>query len=709
MDQVPASHLRQTYRPWGHSLAMMCVLAACLLMGASCQTQTPPVKINGRTYKPKANEYTWVSKAKNAQKLNDLDQEQQAWEGLLKRYPTTAFKAQAQRRLGWIAYRRGRWSQAVSLLEKGKPQTLPAGAKRTQFLWAYGVSLSKVGRHEESLVTLEGLYKNLAPSQKAKARELMLASAKKTNNKAAELRWLAAQLPTLPASEQSAIRANIRQTVNSQMSLEQLRKLYLQRGEKLQFPYDLMALRLARVYCHIQNWGQCRSLVSKLLQEIPPTHDMFQQVRALNKRVVSHSKAVNSRVIGVIYPKTGKGASIGPWIRNAIELARRRYPKVRIVEVDSRSNPTASVKAVDRLFYKHRAVAIFGPVFSSNAVAAAHRAQQLGIPLMTIAIREGVTSIGPFVFRNNLTSSRMGRAMARYAVEKLGHRRFAVMFPNRASGQIQVAAFWKEAQRLGGRVVGAESYAPGISDFTSAAKRLVGRYHLTQRPEWYKLYRQIRHVKNTVQKNRLYKKLVKQFLPVTDFDAIFLPAEHYLQVAMLASSLAQQDVEVKLHYRYWEKQRKELYKKRNKPLKFIQLLGTNVWKNKRIFSLEPRNVIGAIFCVRYNPKSKKRIVRQFVRSYRRAFPGQTRSRDPIHLSAYTYDTMNLLMSIAAQDDAPRSRDGFRKALLKVKDFPGVTGSMSVQASGEVLAPIKYLMAHRKQYFELRYTAKDLIP
>ncbi|TNE44790.1 MAG: hypothetical protein EP343_29460 [Deltaproteobacteria bacterium] len=710
MHQAPASDSRQTNRLWGHSLTMGIALLACLLMGASCQTQAPPVKINGRTYKPKANEFTWVQKARNAQKLNDLDQEKQAWEGLLQRYPKTAFLAEAQRRLGWIAYRREQWPNAIRLLEAGKPQTMASGAKRTELLWAYGVSLFKAGRHEESLVTMEGLYKSLKPSQQATARTMMLAAAKKTGNKAAELRWLATQLPTLPASEQAAFRERIKKTVNGQMSLEQLRKLYLQRGDDtLKFPYDLMALRLARVYCHVQDWSNCKRLVGKLLQEIPPTHEMFQNVRSLNKRVMSHSRGVKSNVIGVIYPKTGRGASIGRWVRNAIELARRKYPKVRVVELDSKSRPDASAKAVDTLFYKHRALAIFGPVFSANAMAAAHRAQQLGIPLMTIALREGVADIGPFVFRNNLTSSRMGRAMARFAVEKQGHRRFAVMFPNRASGQIQAAAFWKEVVRLGGKVVGAESYAPGISDFTSAAKRLVGRYHLTQRPNWYKLYRQIRHVKNAVQKNRLYKKLVKQFLPVTDFDAIFLPAEHYLQVAMLASSLAQQDVEVKLHYRFWEKQRQELYKKRNKPLKFIQLLGTNVWKNKRIFTLEPRNVIGSIFCVRYNPKSRKQIVRSFVRSYKRAFPGQTRDRDPIHVSAYAYDTMNLLLHIAAQESAPSSRDGYRKALLKVREFPGVTGAMSVQASGEVLAPIKYLMAHRKQYFKLEYTSKTLIP
>jgi ABC-type branched-subunit amino acid transport system substrate-binding protein len=316
--------------------------------------------------------------------------------------------------------------------------------------------------------------------------------------------------------------------------------------------------------------------------------------------------------------------------------------------------------------------------------------------------------MGAYIFRNNLTLSQVGRAMARYAFEQLGLRKYAVLYPQRASGQIQAAAFWQEIERLGGQIVGAEAYSPSTTDFTDEAKKLVGRFHLIHRPLWSQLYRQISHVSSALERNRLYKKLVNQFLPVTDFDALFIPVEIYNQVAMITSAIAQQDVEVKLHYRYWERQREELYQRRNRPIKFIQLLGTNVWYNEQLFKLEPRNVIGSIFCLRYFPQSNRKIVKQFVNMYKKSYPEQTQGQDPIHVSAYTYDSMQMLLHIVHDKNPPKTREEFRFRLLQIKNFAGVTGDMSVQPDGEILAPIKYLIADRKQFFRLHYVSKDLI-
>ncbi len=679
------------------------------LMGAACQTQIPPVKINNKQYKPKAKEYRHRLDAHVARKRGDQKAERKAWVKLLEQHPQSPFRREAHRRLGWLSFVQSQWRRAIEHLQKAEPNTMSQGRERTLSLWAYGVSLYRIKQYAEASNVLEGIYKSLPSARQRRARVMMLKAAQKTGNVASEIRWLAAQLKELPTEKQREVRAQLKKKIDGQLSLAKLYKVYLQRGEKLAFPFTLMALRLARSYCHVRDWARCRSLTQQLLSEIPPTHTLFPMARKLQAHLLSIRGKVSPRVLGVIYPKTGRGAGIGRWVRNAIYLAKRRYPNVQIRVMDSRSDPTVAAKAVETLVFRHQAIAILGPPFSSSAMAAALQAQRLGVPMLTIAIRESIPKVGPFIFRNNLTLSRMGRSMARYAVQQLGHRRLAVMFPNRSSGRIQTAAFWKEVERLGGRVVGAEAYDPGISDFTDAAKRLVGRYHLTKRPTWYKLYRQIRHIRNPTQKKRLYKKLKKQFLPVTDFDAVFIPAEHYLQVAMIASSLAQQDVEVKLHYRYWEKQREELYKKRHRPLKFIQLLGTNVWKNERIFSLEARNIIGSIFPVRYFPKSKRQIVRRFVNDYKSSFPGQTRDRDPIHVSAYVYDSMQLLLHVAGGKTPPTTRDAFRRALLRVSQFPGVTGNMSVQASGEVLAPIRYLIADRKQYFRLNYVSKQLIP
>ena len=79
---------------------------------------------------------------------------------------------------------------------------------------------------------------------------------------------------------------------------------------------------------------------------------------------------------------------------------------------------------------------MLGPIALSEGPAAAVRAQQLGIPIVSLSRAEGLTQLGEYVFRDMPTNSAQAKAVAQYAQKKLGAK---VSFKGTArKGRIQI-------------------------------------------------------------------------------------------------------------------------------------------------------------------------------------------------------------------------------------------------------------------------------
>ncbi len=690
-------------------LVVIGLVGPYVLMGASCQGSN--VKLNGRTYKPEnEGEKKWVEQAMAAKESQDKSTEEKAWGGLLKEYPNSQAVPTAQYRLGHLAYEQGRYADAAGLLESALKGNSLTGPKRAKTRLLHGQALLKIGQAKAAIEAFEDAYQQLSEEEQKPVAAMILRAAKESGDQRALIQWQARLLPTMDASQQTEAKAALLQAIDGRLSSAELQVLYAKRGETLTFPFDYIAMRLALLSFHQQDFKACDEILDALSGSINQEHSLYKRVQSLRaqRREVLR---VQPNVLGVLYPKTGYGAGLGKLVRNAIELATSGLEgKVQVVFEDTGSQASTAVRALERLVKEHRVVAIFGPVLSDVSLPVAHRAQELGVPLFSISLVETLPDIGSYIFRNNLTRSQMGTAIARYAVKKLSISRFTAFYPDGESGRIQVGAFWREVERLGAKMVGVESYPADVKNFVDPAQRLVGRMHLGLRPLWYKFSGQLRQAPSGFLRKRLYRNLVKQFPPVVDFDAIFIP-DSIEYVSMIAPTLAQQDIEVKLHYPYWEKQVEERYKALNKPLKFVQLLGTNGWNNEDIFTREPRHVVGGIFTVRYCPWAAKRgsLVQNFVDNYRNKFPGEfdpKNPKPPSYVSAYAYDTIQILLHVV-EKFAPKTREAFRDQLLKIKDFAGVTGPMTIQSNGETIAPIQFLVAHRDKKFKIHGTSADI--
>ncbi len=134
---------------------------------------------------------------------------------------------------------------------------------------------------------------------------------------------------------------------------------------------------------------------------------------------------------------------------------------------DTERDAGAAARAVTELCSDAKVVAVLGPLFSDEAFTAAGIANALNVPLLSpTATAGGIAAIGPFVFQLNPDNAVRGRVTARYAFQRLGARRFAVLAPvdGATASREMVEAFVAEIDSLGGTVVDQQWYQAGSTD-----------------------------------------------------------------------------------------------------------------------------------------------------------------------------------------------------------------------------------------------------
>jgi ABC-type branched-subunit amino acid transport system substrate-binding protein len=151
----------------------------------------------------------------------------------------------------------------------------------------------------------------------------------------------------------------------------------------------------------------------------------------------------------------------------AHDLFEAAVPRVHVVlEVrDTERDPGTAAAEAKALVSDGAVAGIVGPVFSATTTAAARVAAGAGVPLVTpTANQNGIAATGLAIFQANPDYEQRGRAMARYAVQRLGLRVLAVLSPSDTYAKFLADGFTLEAQELGADVATAEWYPKGTSD-----------------------------------------------------------------------------------------------------------------------------------------------------------------------------------------------------------------------------------------------------
>lgn len=224
-----------------------------------------------------------------------------------------------------------------------------------------------------------------------------------------------------------------------------------------------VAGRLARV----------RELATQLRAERVPLEQELQSMALRAER----TGRVDPDAIGAILPLSGRGREVGQLALQALMLAagqpaegpRRGGP--RLFFRDTAGDPETAARAVDDLVTLHQVVAIVGPFDSRAAAVAARRAEELGVPIFTLAPDARLVEAGPHVFRAALTPAEEATALVRHAKAN-GARAIAALAPDHAFGTATTEAFRAVAEAEGLAWAGTVTYPSGITSFRESVEAL---------------------------------------------------------------------------------------------------------------------------------------------------------------------------------------------------------------------------------------------
>ncbi|MGE0761928.1 MAG: ABC transporter substrate-binding protein, partial [Bdellovibrionales bacterium] len=171
--------------------------------------------------------------------------------------------------------------------------------------------------------------------------------------------------------------------------------------------------------------------------EILQTGELVERAKGYIAQIDSR-REVDARTVGAVLPLTGRHAAIAQKTLRGLQLGLGIYganrSDLRLAVVDSEGNPDGARRAVERLVGEDHVIAVVGSLLSREATAVASKADELGVPSLALSQKAGLTDIGDTVFRNSLTSEMQVRQLVKVAMDKMGLKRFAILYPNDAYG-----------------------------------------------------------------------------------------------------------------------------------------------------------------------------------------------------------------------------------------------------------------------------------
>ena len=408
--------------------------------------------------------------------------------------------------------------------------------------------------------------------------------------------------------------------------------------------------RMAIIFLEQDELEKAKEAAMSLIRASPEQHWVLAGRRLLD--IIGDDSFSGKVVLGCLLPLSGPFAIYGEEVLNGIQLGMGMPGEpadgveLELIIKDTEGKEKTTLTALEEMVKDDKVVAVIGPLSSRIVMAAAGKAQELGIPLITFTQKQGVCEKGDMIFRNFLTPSREVKRLVDTAIEDMGLKRFGILYPDDPYGHVLMNLFWDRLDEMGGTVTAVESYDPDQTDFVNQIKKIAGLYY--PRPEY--LREKLGNMWPPEQEeSEIYPEEPE---PVIDFDAVFIP-DNFQSVAMIAPQLAYYDV---LN---------------------ISLLGTSLWQSPQLIEMAGDYIQDAIFTSGFFDKSEDVTVKAFVENYKDNFESV-----PGVLAATGYDTIRLLKYVA-QDKNLLTGKVIQKALFQCPGFAGITGMLSFDSSGEV--------------------------
>jgi branched-chain amino acid transport system substrate-binding protein len=332
--------------------------------------------------------------------------------------------------------------------------------------------------------------------------------------------------------------------------------------------------------------------------------------------------------IGLSAPLTGNFAEYGQLFQKAIDLGVEwinagggvQGRPIVIVVGDSRADPKEAAALAQKFTSDPRIVAEIGDFSSTACLAAQPIYDRAGmVQLSPTASHPGFAPGSPWSFGIVGTQAGEGPFMARYAVQKLGKKKIAVLYINNDWGIVSKDLFVKAAKEMGADVIAVESYFETDKDFTGVLTKLRG-----QKP-----------------------------------DLLYIPS-FYNEAALIS------------------KQREKL------GWTDITMMGPGSLYSPKLLEIGGDSVNGLYTSAAFFPKDPQPEVQKFVKGFEARYKAT-----PNTFAAVAYDAVNLLAFVMAK--AGTDRKAIRDELVKVRDYPGVTGKITFTERRDVVKEYRQLL------------------
>jgi ABC-type branched-subunit amino acid transport system substrate-binding protein/predicted negative regulator of RcsB-dependent stress response len=534
----------------------------------------------------------------------------------------------------------------------------------------------------------------LSEKEKNQAAAALAESYARSGQPGEAMRWAARALESASPAERDARFKAFEQAVEAAPARD-IAKLVSDLDRKSP-AWPAAALKLARIQLHTGDRSHARELASDVLSA--DAQGPYAEGARAVQRAVQGGAPVNPKLLGIVLPLTGDLKGFADQALNGIALTLDLQGRgaLQVEVVDSKGEPDAAADAVEQLAQKG-VIAILGPLGIAEGLAAATRAQQLGIPILSLSRAEGLTALGEYVFRDMPTSSAQARAVAEYAQKKLNAKSFGILHPDSTYGDEMARYFWDAVDAGGSEVRALEHYPLRTTTFKPYVQHMVGRSpsDVEERQQFSDEAEKImKEITDPYRRRKALSQLRNLQAPIVDFDAMFIP-DSARTVRLIAPAIAAEDVITT----GCDTKELEVVKRttKNEQLRTVQLLGASLWDSPDLVderSGVARYVQCSIFVDVFFANSERPATKKFVDEFSSAY-----RRAPGFLEAHAFDAASILKRVLA-DRRPESRDDVRSALANLgKPFEGAAGDTVFGRDREAQKPFFWLWINRGNILE----------
>jgi branched-chain amino acid transport system substrate-binding protein len=356
-------------------------------------------------------------------------------------------------------------------------------------------------------------------------------------------------------------------------------------------------------------------------------------------------------VIGEYGSLTGGDATFGGSTKLGVEVAMAELTSeaqgkigglpVRVVVEDDQSQAQEAATAVQKLINQDQVIAVIGEVASSRSLAGGPICQAAGVPMISpSSTNPKVTQVGDCIFRMCFLDDFQGKSVAQFAYTTLGVKKVAILKDLKSDYSAGLTEYFGSAFKgLGGTIVAEQSYQAGDQDFSAQITAIKAKHP----------------------------------------DAIYIPG-YYTEAGLIARKARELGVTV-------------------------PLLGSDGWESEKLLEIGGESLNGSYYTNHWALDLPDPRLQAFLKTFRE----KNNNSDPDAIAGLAYDASNVLISclkkLAADDPATFKGFGSSKAgtparkaaeaklrelIAATKDYPGVTGTITLDANRKASKPLVVL-------------------